>query len=173
MNMSDEWVTTFRVEKVFRSDSAVQVDKAQETQRIKELEIIAGTQRIEQYLGKNGITATADSNHVFAQIIAIGDGAIADTDKNARLDFEVRTLSGKMLNNTSDTAFHQKPIPLAQAKFFLPKVIKPYISALKKDGSIRLYIPGAMIFGISPQSNGIKPDDDVVIDMKIAATSKN
>ncbi|HJU46279.1 MAG TPA: FKBP-type peptidyl-prolyl cis-trans isomerase [Chitinophagaceae bacterium] len=168
MKNDDEWITTMKVEKIFRgNDSLLQVDKQNETKRVTALQTALGKERIAGYLKKNDLKASA-SEELYIEIVQQGSGMKADTGKWVSADFVVKTLKGKMVNSTLDTSFHMTgPKGFVMGAHFFPPMIEERLKQFNQGSIVRFYIPGVLLFGVEPQSKETKIDDDMIFEVQL------
>jgi hypothetical protein len=159
----DEWVTHLKVEKVFQNDSLLQVDKQMESEFVVAIQTELGMARIKRHLNKNSIDVKAHEK-MYSQVLKEGTGAVLVSGDTIMMDFEVKTLKGKIINSTIDSTFNAvgpKPIILGTHAF--PEAIETFLMSQKNGGSFMIYTPAVTLFGATPEKQGLQVDDDISI----------
>ncbi len=167
LKRSDKWFTYMKVEKVFRSDSLMQLDKAMEEKKVDSMQKIAGELRVKKYLQQNNINdAIKSPTGVYVQIIQQGTGAQADSGKRVGLKYKFTDLtSGKMFDTNTDTAFHHKDtLSFVVGSRFMIKAIDGNMHYLKEGAHVRMFIPTMSAFGGYPPRGSLKPYDDLLFE---------
>jgi hypothetical protein len=134
-----------------------------ESKRIVAIQTKLGMERIKQYLNKNNITAKAHEN-MFCQVLKEGTGAVLDSGNTVMMDFEVKTLKGKVINSTIDSTFHNmNPKPMTLGTHEFPEAIETFLETQKAGGSVMIYTPAVTLYGATPEKQGLQVDDDISI----------
>lgn len=165
MKKDDLWYSYIKVEKVFRSDSALQADRTAEANIVTEKQTALGKTRIEQYLKQHQINATPGIHASFKEMLQEGNGGTIEKGDSAKIDFRVKSLRGKLLNASSDSSYN--PVTVVMGTDFFPEVIQSQLTGIARGSIVRIYVPGVLIFGIQPNSKDIKLGDDIIFELGI------
>lgn len=170
---TDKWYTYFKVEKVFRNDSLLQADRLREEERVVSLQRELGPKRIEQYLRSHGISAPEADSSVYVELISDGDGPPVGDSGVASIRYHFRSLSGRMFDSNIDTGF-DRPDTLTMkigAGYMMPGV-DAGLKRLKQGSHAKLYIPTMQAFGGKPFGRGLRPFEDVVMEVWVLRTGR-
>lgn len=162
LKKSDEWITTIKVLDVFINDSLLQADKQKEAEKFIAKWKAAGEQKIKNYLTAGHIAFNKTKDDVFVQASnSTTSDEVADTGKWVNIHFLVKTLNGKVLNNSRDTSKQKGPFGFQMGSgFFFPSIEHALFG--KSKGSITtVYMPAVAIYGINLPKE-VKKDDVLV-----------
>ena len=167
--MSDRLTATMKVLAVFsfdymRTDSAVRADKLAEATAWLDGEQRRAFAHMAGWLKEQSIAAKPVGDGVFVQVLAEGSGAVADSGSTVSLRYEMRNLSGRMLDANTDTSFHHLPVLVARlGSGQLPPVIDGVLRGWHSGSHLKIFIPLGV--GISPATvagQGRIPGDDLI-----------
>ncbi|HEY8387638.1 MAG TPA: FKBP-type peptidyl-prolyl cis-trans isomerase [Parasegetibacter sp.] len=165
MKPEDEWITTFKVEKVFWSDSALFEDKKNEVQRVTTRQNEISRNRIQSYLAANKLKADTIPDYGFLETINPGNGVIPDSTKPIMLHYTVTSLKGEKLGSSRDSSA-TGPITYHHGMGFFPRAVEDQIKKLSIGSKTRIYLPWIVVFGFDPDSK-IKDKDDWIFEIEI------
>jgi len=157
--LSDEWITSVKVEKVFTADplhslqvdSMIAADKKHEKERLDACYKIEGAKHIDEYLRNHHIASNPE-------IVTIGDGQRSDT---AKLFFSLRLFSlDNHLFLSRDSLLFQK------GKSGLPLRIDSSLAHYPGGTRLRYYLPAMDAFGAEAPA-GIPSYSDLIFDITL------
>jgi FKBP-type peptidyl-prolyl cis-trans isomerase FkpA len=164
---TDEWVTYMKVEKVFRNDSLLEMDKLKEQKKVDEAQAIAGDQRIRDYLKENHINAVKTDGGVYVQIIEQGTGAQIDTGKRVGVKYDfVNQTTKKLFDTNRDKSFrHGDTLTFKVGSRFMIKAVDQSMKLLKEGSHAKMFIPTMMAFGSRPPKGNLRAYDDLMFEV--------
>ena len=168
MKGSDEWITRFKIVKVFSNDSLLQVDKMAEAKRVQSILNNLSKTALSNYIKKKNIKAMASKDGIYKELVKQGAGAPAINGKNLTMHIILTSLSGKKLNSTRDTKTKAPAQFLLGAGFF-PAPVENQLQGLTAGSQVRLYVPGILLFGIEPRAKDVKAEDNWIFDLDLVA----
>lgn len=164
----DEWISTYKIIRVFRSDSAVSADREAEKQKLANKQKQLGPERIQQFLSSNNRKAAPTPFGVFVEEIQKGSGQAIDSGKYVRLNFTMSTLKGKVLDSNTDTSFHHNtPLQYTVSSGYMFPAVDEGLKQLQQGARARIYIPTMLAFGDHPQVKGLKPYEDIIFQVEV------
>lgn len=152
----DEWITTIKVLDVFASDSLLQADKLHEIDRVKQLQLSLGKERIKRFFLLDGISAAELEEGVFISPVDIGDGKKPVSGSKLKISYQARTLKGRVIDSQSARS---KEISIGKGN--LPEVLERALLYFREGDSVKIYAPAVLMFGVEPGIKGIAASDDL------------
>lgn len=165
----DRLVITMKVLRVFpfnyhAGDSLVEADKEQEARRLLEVVRAEGEARMTRWLARHGITAKANREGCFLEVMVKGKGQVADSGSMIGLRYRCMTVGGKLLDANTDTGFHHPPVlSVRLGGTTLPPVIDATLRGLPAGTHARVYVPkGVGVSSALVARQGDIPGEDMV-----------
>src|SRR5690606_9060973 len=103
-------------------------DKMAETKLATAKQVALGKVRIDGYVEKNHINVSPHSNGTYLEIIQAGTGLPLKKSDKIAVDFNVKTLTGKLLHTSSDST--NKPVQIVMGDEFFPPIIQPHLEGI-------------------------------------------
>jgi FKBP-type peptidyl-prolyl cis-trans isomerase len=189
LKKGDKILTTFKVIRVFTSDSAAMADnqKEEEKERARQqVEMAAAAEKrkvemaqdlktevpaMETLLKSKNINAQKTGRGTFVVITEPGTGEMADSGKYVSVRYAGKTLAdGKQFESTMDSAAHPYTFMVGMGQ-----AIPGWDDGLKlfkKGGKGTLYVPGALAYGKNPPPGSpFKPNEALVFDIVVEDVS--
>lgn len=166
MKPADEWCTYLKVVDIFSDEESVEADKAWELTKVVAVQTALGQARIRSWLDSHDKNASRLKD-VFLVITRHGTGPEADSGRTVSLNFEMKTLTGKLVNVPTDTASHRAgPRTFVIGNGTLPPVLEKQVERMKEGEKADIYLPAAELFGLRMPEN-LSLTDDIVFSIDL------
>lgn len=165
----DRIYSTFKIEKVYKSEEEFRADE----QKVKDEFTQSEIKFVSDYLAKNNINAVKTKSGAFVQIIEPGTGPLIDSGKVAMTLYRGTSFSGVIFDTNMDTTMGRKvepapfPIGIPGQPGGLTAGFDESIMLLRKGAKAKLYIPSMLAYGPQPPTPEIKPYEHLIFDVEI------
>jgi len=164
----DRLITHFKIEKIFKNDSASWADQQAQMEDLRKREV----EEVGAYLKKKNINAIKTKSGAYVEILEPGAGIDIDSGITASTLYKGTSFSGKVFDSSYDSAFgHPGPTPfkigMAGQPGGLTKGFDEAMMELKKGSKARFYIPSMLAYGPQPPSPDIKQFEHLIFEVQI------
>jgi FKBP-type peptidyl-prolyl cis-trans isomerase len=165
----DRIISHIKILDVFDSDSLQQLDAADERKNLLSSEIAF----IENYLREKKIKAQKTPSGAFVEIFQPGSGNFIDSGNYVSVKYRGQTFSGTIFDTNMDTTFgHTELLSFMIGSGEMIRGFEESLLSLKKGAVARFYIPSLLAFGSQPNSDNIKPYDNIIFDIEVIEVSE-
>ena len=160
----DRIMTYIKILDVFTSDSLAQADN----EKVKAAWLTTEVAELEKHLAEQKINAVKTPSGAFVQLLKEGSGNSIDSGNYVSVNYNGKTLSGKMFDSNIDSSFnHVMPLSFVVGTGQMIKGFDEGVRLLKKGSEAVIYIPSVLGYGGNPPSPDIKPYENLVFDVKV------
>lgn len=125
-------------------------------------------QLIQEYLGKNGVTAQKTASGIYYVITKPGTGANAEAGKMVKVKYTGKTMDGKVFDSNIDPQFsHTEPLEFVLGQRQVIAGWDEGIALLNKGAKATLYIPSGLAYGVEGREPQIPGNSILIFDVEL------